>query len=77
MWHVWGEEKWMQEFLRKPEEESSLEALCGRRISKFIWKEVGEGVDGIYVAQGKAEWRAAVNTVMNLRVPQNAGNFFW
>jgi hypothetical protein len=27
------------------------------------------GLDAYYMAQGKDEWRAFVNTVMNLRVP--------
>jgi hypothetical protein len=31
--------------------------------------EIGwEGVDWIFVAQDKDQWRAVVNTVMNLRV---------
>jgi hypothetical protein len=29
----------------------------------------------IYLAQDRNQWRALLNTVMNLRVPQNAGNF--
>ena len=33
------------------------------------------GVDRIDVAQDRDRWRALVNAVMNLRVPQNAGNF--
>jgi hypothetical protein len=28
-----------------------------------------EGVDWIYMAQDRDQWRALVNTVMNLRVP--------
>jgi hypothetical protein len=33
-----------------------------------------EDVDWIYVAEGKDKWWALVNTHMNFRVPQNAGN---
>lgn len=34
------------------------------------------GVDWIYLVQAKARWRAAVNTVMNLRVPwKNWNNY--
>ena len=33
------------------------------------------GIDWIDVAQDRDWWRTVVNAVMNLQVPQNAGNF--
>jgi hypothetical protein len=34
-----------------------------------------KGVDWIHVAQNRLQWRAVVNPVMSIRVPQKAGNF--
>jgi hypothetical protein len=43
---------------------------------KMDLREVGwEGMDWSDLAQDRARWWALVNVVMNLRVPQNVGNF--
>jgi hypothetical protein len=43
---------------------------------KIDLREIGwDGVDWIYLAQDRDQWKAPVDTVMNLRVPYNAGKF--
>jgi capsid protein len=44
-------------------------------LKQIVEKWNGRGMDWIDLAQERERWRAAVNAVMNLRVPQNAGNF--
>jgi len=36
---------------------------------------MGGGMDWIDLAENKDRWRALLNVVMNLWVPQNLGNF--
>jgi hypothetical protein len=44
--------------------------------TKMDLKETGyEGVEWIHLAQATVQWRAFVNTVMNLCVPQKVGDF--
>jgi hypothetical protein len=39
-------------------------------------REIGrDGVDWIDMTQNRDQWRALVNTVLNLVVPRNAGKF--
>jgi hypothetical protein len=39
-------------------------------LSKIDLREIGwDGVGWIYMAQGRDQWRAFVNTILNIRVP--------
>jgi hypothetical protein len=43
---------------------------------KMDLREIGwDGMQLINLAQARDQWRALVNTIMNLRVPQIAGKF--
>jgi hypothetical protein len=39
------------------------------------WTIRWDGVDWIHMAQARDQWRALANTVLNLRVPENARKF--
>ena len=49
--------------------------LNGRILLKWTFERLYGGIDWIDPVKDSDMWRAFVNTVMNLRVPQNAGRF--
>jgi hypothetical protein len=62
----------------KPGRKTPLGRPWGRWVDniKMDLRERGwGGMDWIDMAQDRVQWRTLVNTVMNLRVPQNAGKF--
>jgi hypothetical protein len=47
----------------------------GRIMLRWIFKKWDGGIDWIDLAKDLERWRDIVNEVMNLRAPQNVGNF--
>ena len=79
MWRVWErEEAYTRFWWGNPEGKRPLGRPRRRWDDniKMDLQEVGYGgMDWIELAQDRDRWRALVNAVMNLRVPENAGNF--
>jgi hypothetical protein len=64
--------------VEKPEGKRTLRRLSRRWVDniKMELREIEWGVmDWIDLAQYRDQWRALVNTVMNLQVPQNVDKF--
>jgi hypothetical protein len=66
--------------MRKPEGNNSLREFVRRWEdnirSKMVLREIGwGGMDWTVLAQDRDQWRALVDTAMNLRVPLNLGKF--
>jgi hypothetical protein len=51
------------------------QGVDGKTILRWIFREWDGVVDHIDLVQDTDRWRALVSAVMNLRVPQNSGNF--
>jgi hypothetical protein len=77
MWHVFGRGSY-KVLVGKPEVKRPLGRPRHRWDVniKMDLKEVRcRGMDWFDVGQDRDRWRALVNVVVNLRVPENAGNF--
>jgi hypothetical protein len=62
----------------KPGGKRQLAGTRRRRVDdiKMDLREIGwGGMDWVDLSQDRNRWRALVKTVMNVRVPQNAGKF--
>jgi len=78
MWHVWRSEEVHTGFwCGNVRERNYLEdpGADGRIILRWIFRKWDGVMDWIDLAQRSDRWWALVSAVMNLRVPQNAGDF--
>jgi hypothetical protein len=67
-----GEMRNAYRILGKPDERDRYEDrdVGGWTTLKWIFREIGwDGMDWVVLAQDRDQWRALVNTVINLRVP--------
>ena len=71
-----SEEKCVRDLMQKLEgKDRYLKPICRWDNIKMDLKNIGrEDVDWIDVNEDKDKWQSLVDTDMNLRVPQNAGN---
>jgi hypothetical protein len=74
MWagHVGGGERCLQVLVKRPEEKRALGRPRRRwedNIKMDLREIIIDGANWIRLAQDRVQWRAFVNTVMNLRVP--------
>jgi hypothetical protein len=68
----WGEKNTHRILVGKPEGKRPLGRPRHRWVDniKIDLREIGwDGMDWLNLAQDRDQWRALVNTVMNLRVP--------
>jgi len=74
---MWERRGVYRDLVGKPEGQDRLGHRCRweEDIKKDLLELGCEGMDWIDLAQDRDRWRALVNGVMNLWVPQNEGNF--
>jgi hypothetical protein len=73
-----GEKNACRILVGKPEGKRTLVRQRRRWVGniKMDLREIEwDGMDWIDLAQDRDQWRALVNTIMNLRVTENAGKF--